>query len=129
MDAETIREIRETVDWLEAGPWRGLSVGDMNKIDRREIARQVAEQLPGDEVDEVLDEIEYYLPKRYVAGGRLPIARVARMPIDPILNRTLRDWRYRSEESLERLLWETRLRVPRGAAPTPAGPDWRIDHG
>lgn len=117
MDSDTIREIRETVDWLEAGPWFGLAVRDMNKIDRAEIARQMAEQLTSATADEVLDEIEYYLPKRYAAGTRPPRGRVERMLIDPFLNRRLCGWRYRSEAGLERLLWETRFRIARAQAP------------
>lgn len=108
MNRENAREIKETVIDLVRDCYSDLTVVQMNGIDRRNVAWQMACQLDGADVDEVLDYLEYLLPKAYLAALSGWSGDPESRRIDPWVNRHLMQWCFQSEAAAKALTLEAR---------------------
>lgn len=108
MKREYELEIKETVIDLVRGCYSGKTIMQMNGIDRRNVAEQMAGQLDGTVVDEVLDYLEYLLPKVYLAALSGWAGDPEARKIDPWLNKHLTQWSFQSEAAIAALGCESR---------------------
>ncbi len=101
-------EIKKTVIDLVRDYYSDLSIRKMNGIDRAHVARDMARQLDGPDAGEVLDYLEYILPKAYLASLSGWIGDPEKRRIDPWINRHLTQWSFQSAAAVKALTLEAR---------------------